>query len=42
MKKMVASLLKPHKSTLGESRPLALRRFLSLERRLCRSEQFED
>jgi hypothetical protein len=33
---------KPHKSTLGESQPLALRRFLSLERRLRRSEQFED
>ena len=29
---------KPHKSTLGESRPLALRRFLSLERRLRRSD----
>ena len=32
---------KPQKSTLGESRPLALRRFLSLVRRLRRSDQFE-
>jgi hypothetical protein len=29
---------KPQKSTMGESRPFALRRFLSLERRLRRSE----
>ena len=33
---------KPQKSPLGESRPLALRHFLSLERRLRCSEQFED
>jgi hypothetical protein len=33
---------KPQKSTWGESRPLALRRFLSPKRRLRRSEQFED
>ena len=32
---------KPQRSTLGESRSLALRRFLSLERRLRRSERFE-
>ena len=33
---------KPHKVPLGESRPQALRRFLSLERRLQRSEQFQN
>ena len=33
---------KPQKSNLGESRPLALRRFLSLERRFRSSDQFEN
>ena len=41
---MVALLLnfKPQKSNLGKSRSLALRRFLSLERRLRSSDQFEN
>ena len=33
---------KPQNSSLGESRPQALRRFLSLERRLQRTNQFDD
>ena len=33
---------KPQKSNLGESRSLALRRFLYLERRLRSSDQFEN
>ena len=33
---------KPQSSSLGESRPQALRRFLSLERRLQRTSQFDD
>ena len=33
---------KPQKPALGQSRPLALRRFLSLERRLQRIDQFQD